>query len=52
MGDFSLYGMCEICKKKKFFVSKRMIKIPVAGMAKSKKKLCTVCHLALKSMIR
>lgn len=43
MTDFKLYGTCEGCKKKKFFIGKRTINIANAGLAKSQKLLCAKC---------
>jgi hypothetical protein len=39
-----IYGTCETCKKKKFFVKKRKIEVPFEKqIATSKKQMCRKC---------
>lgn len=52
MEDIKLYGRCDACNKKSFFVRKREIKLPIGSIAKSKKLLCTPCYNAIKLVIK
>lgn len=51
MNDFTFYGPCEGCKKPRFFIRKRDIKLPIGQVAKSQKKLCGKCYKAVKKVI-
>lgn len=44
MIDFKVYAPCGVCKKKRFFIRKRLIEIPVTGGEMTSQKLmCTKC---------
>lgn len=53
MTDFKLYGKCETCPRKAFFVRKRVVPVPQLGSitAKSKKLMCGRCYRKVLTML-
>ena len=51
MKDFKLYGKCSGCKKKKLFISKRTVKLPVDRTATSHNLLCYKCYKEVQNAI-
>lgn len=51
MTDFSIRGFCETCGKKHWFIRKRDIPVPTAGMARSKKLMCNACYGKIKTVL-
>lgn len=46
-----IYSACEACKKKKFFIRKRVYKHKIAGKITSQSELCGKCYEAISKMI-
>lgn len=49
--EFSIYGICETCHKKRWFVRKRIVKLPINRTAKSQKKMCNKCYRGVNKML-
>lgn len=46
-----IYGICGICKKRRFFVRKRKIKLPTGDIATSQKLMCGKCDRIVKKAV-
>ncbi len=45
MTDFILFGKCEACPRKRFFIRKRTVPTPLKSItARSQLKICNSCH--------
>lgn len=47
MTDFKIRGRCLGCKRKRWFVRKRQVKLPIGLIATSKDLMCTTCYRKL-----
>lgn len=47
--DSKLYGKCFKCKRNRFFVAKRGIKLPIGDIAKSRELFCNKCFKQLQA---
>lgn len=53
MSDFKLFGTCEMCGKKRFFIKKVKMNLPHSKETMtSKKKACAKCRKNVKLMIQ
>lgn len=44
MSDYKFFSKCHNCKKKKFFISKRKVKLPTGQEATSQDLFCGKCY--------
>lgn len=51
MNDFKLFARCEACGKKRFYIAKREVKLPIGPTAKSQKLLCGRCYIKVQEML-
>lgn len=47
-----LYDKCEGCHRKKFFIHKRKIMLPIGEFGTSKKLMCGSCHRRILKMLK
>ena len=49
--ESKFFTKCEICKRPKLYIAKRMVTLPIADV-KSQKLMCGVCYRTLKAMMK
>lgn len=45
--EFKLFSKCETCRKRRLYIAKRNVTIPVGIIVKSKKLMCGHCYKAI-----
>ena len=50
MTDFKILSKCFKCKKRKLYIAKRGINLPIGKIAKSREMFCGKCFKALKTL--
>lgn len=46
----TIYGKCGACNRTKFFIRKRVYKIPTLGNITSQNEICHACHSYIKKI--
>lgn len=46
--DWKLFGACFNCKKKRFFIKKHSIQLPIGRIATPRELFCTTCAKLIK----
>lgn len=52
MLDIKFFTKCEICRKKRIVIKKRMIELPTGHKATSRKLMCRKCYLPLTNALK
>lgn len=52
MIEIRIYGKCDTCFKKRWFVRSRTVPVKIGILAKSQKKMCTKCYKTVLSLLK
>lgn len=44
MTEWIFFGKCELCPRRRFFIRKRKVPLPINRTAKSQKLMCDHCY--------